>query len=62
MSHAARRNRPDAESALSTDSVRYGAATPRAAWIQQGAPSLSSVIGSTDMPSHEVSDKSLRAG
>lgn len=45
-----------------TSSFGYGTATTRAVRIHQGAPSLSSVIGPADMPSHEIGDKSLRAG
>jgi hypothetical protein len=45
-----------------TGTFGYGSSMSRSVRIHQGAPSLSSVIGSPDMPSHEVGDKSLRAG
>lgn len=45
-----------------TGSFGQDSVTPRAVRIHQGALSLSSVVGSPDMPSHEAGVKSLRAG
>lgn len=42
--------------------IGYRTAVPRSIWILQGAPSLSSVVGPADMASHNVGEKSLRAG